>query len=128
VRSVLRKEPVVIRSDGASIRDYLYIEDGVSANVLLAERLAQNPVLRGEAFNFSYEQPITVLDLVERTLKLMGSSVKPVILNEVVNEIPRQFLSATKARKVLGWQPRHPLEEGLRKTIDWYKDFFGARS
>jgi CDP-glucose 4,6-dehydratase len=128
VRSVLREKPVVIRSDGACIRDYLYIEDGVSANVLLAERLAQNPVLRGEAFNFSYEKPMTVLDLVERTLKLMGSSVKPVILNEVVNEIPRQHLSAKKARKVLGWQPRHTLEEGLRKTIGWYRDFFGARS
>ncbi len=127
VRSVLRNERPVIRSDGKFVRDYLYVEDGAAAYLLLAESLARNPDLRGEAFNFSTESPVTVLELVGRTLKLMGSDLTPEVRNEVTNEIRRQYLSAAKARQSLGWRPEFALDDGLRRTIDWYKDFLGVR-
>ena len=125
IRSVLRGQQPIIRSDGHYVRDYFYIEDAAAACVLLAEKLAQSPDLRGEAFNLSNETPVTVLELVERILQLMNSGLKPTIHNETSNEICRQYLSTAKARQVLGWRPLFTLDEGLKRTIDWYKGFFG---
>jgi CDP-glucose 4,6-dehydratase len=124
IRSVLRGQQPVIRSDGQFIRDYFYIEDAVAAYILLAEKLAQNEALAGTAFNFSNETPMSVIDIVERILLLMKSELKPVILGESVNEIRRQYLSASKARRLLGWRPIFSLDEGLKRTISWYKEFF----
>src|SRR5205823_2431588 len=73
IRAILRGQRPVIRSDGNFMRDYLYVEDGAAAYLLLAEALAQNPELRGQAFNFSNEQPATVLNLVRRILRFMRS-------------------------------------------------------
>lgn len=126
IRSVERGQRPIIRSDGRFVRDYFYAEDGAIANMLLAERLAENPGLRGQAFNFSNEIQVTVLELVERILSLMESDLKPDVRNEAVNEIRHQYLSAAKARRELSWQPLFTIEEGLQKTIDWYKAFFGA--
>jgi CDP-glucose 4,6-dehydratase len=126
IRSVLRAERPVIRSDGKFVRDYFYAEDGAAANMLLAEHLANNPELRGEAFNFSNENQVTVLELVEKLLAQMESALQPDIRNEATNEITHQYLSAAKARRQLGWEPLFTLDEGLRRTIDWYKEFFKA--
>lgn len=125
IRSVLRGERPVIRSDGRFVRDYLYVEDAAAAYALLAERLTGDETLRGEAFNFSYEQPRSVLELVERMLSAMGSDLEPDIRNEASNEIRDQYLSAAKARQVLGWQPEHALDEALGRTIEWYRGFLG---
>jgi CDP-glucose 4,6-dehydratase len=122
MRAILRAERPVIRSDGTPIRDYIYVEDAVSAYLLLAEQLAANPMLAGEAFNFSNESPLTVSALVDRILSLMGSDLEPLVLNEATNEIPRQYLNAGKARRVLGWQPMFGIDEGLRRTAAWYRD------
>lgn len=124
VRSVLRGQAPIIRSDGKFIRDYFYVEDGANAYMVLAQQLAEKPELRGEAFNFSNELQVSVLDLVEKILKLMKSDLKPVVLNEVSNEIRHQYLSAEKARKKLNWKPLFTLDEGLDKTIEWYQEFF----
>jgi CDP-glucose 4,6-dehydratase len=124
IRSVLRGERPVIRSNGQFVRDYFYVEDGVGAYLLLAEQLAANPKLRGEAFNFSNEIQVTVLELVERILELMGSDLKPEVRNEASNEIEHQYLSAAKARETLQWQPLFTLDEGLKRTIEWYTKFF----
>jgi CDP-glucose 4,6-dehydratase len=127
IRSVLRGERPVIRSDGRSVRDYFYVEDGAAAYLLLAEKLAGAPALRGEAFNFSNELQLTVLQLVETILDLMGSRLTPDVRNEASNEIRHQSLSAAKARDCLGWEPLYSLEDGLRKTIAWYSNLFASR-
>lgn len=123
IRSVLHNEAPVIRSDGSYVRDYFYIEDGAGAYITLAEKM-NDPNLHGHAFNFSNENQITALAMVEKILELMGSDLKPKILGTAANEIPHQYLSAEKARTLLGWQPSHDLNSGLTKTISWYKEFF----
>ncbi|MCJ7442168.1 MAG: GDP-mannose 4,6-dehydratase [Thermoanaerobaculaceae bacterium] len=128
IRSVLRGKRPVIRSDGDYVRDYLYVEDGGAAYMLLAEHLSDNPSLRGQAFNFSNEVRISVREVVERILSLMGSALEPEVRNEALNEIRQQFLAATKARDVLGWRPLFSLDEGLRRTIQWYSDYFAETS
>jgi CDP-glucose 4,6-dehydratase len=124
IRSVVRGERPVIRSDGQFTRDYIYVEDGAWAYLLLAERLAARPDLRGEVFNFSYEIRMTVLELVTKLLAAMGSALQPDVRNETSNEIRDQYLDATKAKKVLGWTPTYTLDTGLRATVDWYKEYF----
>ena len=126
IRSVLRGQHPVIRSDGKFVRDYFYAEDGAAANMLLAQLMAADASLRGQAFNFSNEIQVTVLDLVKRILKSMGSDLEPAVRNEAVNEIRHQYLSAEKARRLLGWSPLFTLDEGLRLTIEWYKEFLGT--
>ena len=124
IRSALRDKPVVIRSDGTFIRDYFYAKDGVLAYLHLAEQMDRKEVL-GEAFNFSNELQISVRGMVDHVLKLMGKThLEPVVLNRANNEIKHQYLSADKARKMLGWESKYPLEEGLKETIEWYKNFF----
>jgi CDP-glucose 4,6-dehydratase len=122
IRSLLRGEAPVIRSDGSYIRDYFYTEDATAAYLLLAEQLAHGPELAGEAFNFSNETQVTVLQLVRKITELVGGGPEPFILNQVGNEIRHQYLSAEKARRVLGWRPEFTLEEGLTRTIAWYRD------
>jgi len=126
IRSVLRDQQPVIRSDGNYIRDYFYVEDGAAAYVLLAEKLAKTPELRGQAFNFSNEIQVTVSELVEKILELMGSNLKAKVLNQTSNEIRHQYLSAAKARERLNWNPLFTLDEGLDRTISWYKSFLRA--
>ena len=123
IRSVLRGERPIIRSDGQFIRDYFYVEDGASAYMLLAEKLAGNPELKGHAFNFSNEIQVTVLDLVEKILKSMGSELQPDVRNEASNEIRHQYLSAEKARAMLNWSPEFDLETGIENAVAWYRSF-----
>jgi CDP-glucose 4,6-dehydratase len=123
IRSALRGERPVIRSDGQFVRDYFYIEDAAATYTLLAEQLAQNAPLRGEAFNFSLEQPMTVLDVVNRVLTSMNSSLEPDVRNEASHEIREQYLSAAKAHRLLNWQPQHSFDEGLNRTVEWYRKF-----
>jgi CDP-glucose 4,6-dehydratase len=126
IRSAIRNERPVIRSDGNFTRDYFYVEDGAAAYMLLAERQARDPSLRGAAFNFSNELQLTVTDLVQRILGLMGSELRPDVRNEASNEIRHQYLSAAKARERLHWEPLFTLDDGLRKTIHWYERFLAA--
>ncbi|MEI7901518.1 MAG: NAD-dependent epimerase/dehydratase family protein [bacterium] len=126
IRSVLRGQPPVIRSDGLFVRDYFYVEDGAAAYMLLAEKIAADRSLAGEAFNFSNELQITVLDLTSRILSLMGSDLAPDVRNEASNEIRHQYLNAEKARARLGWAPIFDIEEGLRRTIAWYEGHFAS--
>lgn len=126
IRAVLRGERPVIRSDGLSVRDYFYVEDGAAAYMTLAERLAADPALRGEAFNFSNESQVTVLELVRRILAALGATVEPDVRNEASNEIRHQYLTARKARERLGWAPLFSLEQGLSRTVSWYRAHLGG--
>ncbi|MEI4790274.1 GDP-mannose 4,6-dehydratase [Bacillus sp. FJAT-53060] len=123
IQLVLEGEAPEIRSDGTFIRDYFYIEDAVKAYLLLAEKMEEKG-LAGEAFNFSNEIQLTVLELVDKILKAMGSDLKPRILHQGTHEIKHQYLSAEKARKLLDWKPDYSIDEGLEKTIEWYREFF----
>jgi CDP-glucose 4,6-dehydratase len=122
IRSVLRGEAPLIRSDGQYIRDYFYVRDAVESYLLLAER---TPEFAGQAFNFGNETPISVLDLTRQILCLMGQeSLQPVILNEAAKEILQQYLDCSKARRLLDWKPRFGMEQGLRETIAWYREHY----
>jgi len=127
IRSVLRGQNPIIRSNGNHIRDYFYVEDGAAAYMHLAEYLAINPNIKGEAFNFSNELQMTVSQIVEKILSSMGSNLQAEIRDEARNEILHQYLSAEKARTQLRWKPLFDFEHGLRQTIDWYEDFFGVK-
>jgi CDP-glucose 4,6-dehydratase len=127
IRSLVRGQRPVIRSDGQFVRDYFYIEDGAAAYMLLAERLAADPSLRGEAFNFSNEIQLTVLELVAKIAAIVGSDLEPDVRNEAANEIRHQYLSAEKARRLLDWRPLFTIDEGLRRTVAWYREFLGRR-
>jgi CDP-glucose 4,6-dehydratase len=127
IRSLLDGERPIIRSDGRFLRDYFYVEDAAAAYMLLAERLADDPSLRGTAFNFAYGAPLTVLDLVRRIIAAVGVAVEPDVRNEARHEIVEQYLDAQRARRVLGWAPVYDLDEGLRRTVAWYREFLGDR-
>jgi CDP-glucose 4,6-dehydratase len=126
IRSILRGERPVIRSDGDYVRDYFYVEDGAAVYTLLAEKLAANGGLAGEAFNFSYGSRTTVRQIVERILSRMESPLQPDIRRAAAHEIRSQCLDAAKAREMLGWSPRFTLDDGLDRTIAWYRDFLAA--
>jgi len=125
IRSVLRGRRPVIRSDGEYVRDYFYVEDGAAAYMLLAEQLSKDPELAGRAYNFSNETQVTVLEIAKKLLTLMNSNLELDIRNEATNEIRHQYLSAARARQELSWSPLFSLDDGLRKTIDWYRTFLG---
>jgi CDP-glucose 4,6-dehydratase len=123
IRSALKHERPVLRSDGTLIRDYFYVEDGAAAYMQLAEALHARPELRGEAFNFSNELQVDVLTIAKTILQRMKSPLEPDVRAEARNEIQHQWLSAAKARRVLGWAPQFTLDEGLDRTIAWYREF-----
>lgn len=123
IRSALKNERPVIRSDGSLIRDYFYVEDGASAYMCLAEALRERDELRGEAFNFSNELQLDVLTLTRKILARMDVKLSVDVRAEAKHEIQHQWLSAAKARKVLGWKPQFTLDEGLDRTIAWYREF-----
>jgi len=120
IRSLLRGERPVLRSDGTFRRDYIYVKDVARAYMLLGERVG-DPAVRGEAFNFSDESPRSVLEMVETIECVMGSTLEPDIRNTARGEIRDQYLSAAKARDVLGWKAAYDLDGGLRETIAWYR-------
>ena len=121
IRSALRGENPVLRSDGTLVRDWLFVEDAVEAYLALAEALPR-PGIAGEAFNFGNGAPLTVLDLVARILAITGSErLEPTVLASSAHEIPRQFLDCTKARTLLAWAPRRSIDDGLAQTIAWYR-------
>ena len=124
IRAVLRGQRPVIRSDGTLVRDYFYVKDGAAAYLHLAECMAHKPDVVGQAFNFSNEIQVTVLELVSRILRHMRSALQPDVRDEASHEIRHQYLSASKAQRMLGWSPHYALDDALLETIAWYRDYF----
>jgi CDP-glucose 4,6-dehydratase len=127
IRSFLRGEQPILRSNGSNIRDYIYVRDVVSAYLALAEQIVR-PEIAGEAFNFSPESRITVLEIVQAIARLMNTSIEPIVLGTAVHEIQDQTLSAAKAQRLLDWQAQWTLEEGLTETIDWYRHHLATKA
>lgn len=123
IRSVLRKERPIIRSDGSPIRDYAYVKDIVDAYLLLAERM-DDPGLHGRAFNFASGEPLSVMALTELILDAAGcADLEPNVLNQASGEIHHQYLSSDLARETLGWRPGVSVAERLGETIAWYRTY-----
>jgi CDP-glucose 4,6-dehydratase len=122
IRSLLRDERPVIRSDGTHIRDYLHVADVVEAYLSLADALDRADI-PGEAFNFSDESPRSVMEIYEAVCNAVGSGpVEPNVLGQANGEIAVQYLDASKARALLGWKAQVGIEGGLRRTVAWYRD------
>lgn len=126
IRLVLEGHAPQLRSDGSFTRDYIHVDDVVDAYLALADHADQDGT-RGEAFNFSPEMAVSVLELTTAILKVMGrSDLQPVILNTARGEIRDQYLDASKAKRVLGWRPKVTLQDGLERTVAWYRGFLGV--
>jgi CDP-glucose 4,6-dehydratase len=123
MRSVLQGARPIIRSDGTPLRDYLYVDDIVDGYLRLAECL-DDPALYGHAFNFGMDAPKSALEIAHAIIALSDHpELQPIVLNQATHEIGMQYLSSAKAHRVLGWSARHSLEDGLRKTLAWYRKF-----
>src|SRR3989338_6046834 len=121
IYSLLEGKQLIIRSDGTPERDYMYVKDAADGYLTLAENLDRKEV-QGQAFNFGTGKPISVLNLFDKIAELTGKKdIKPKVLGQAKNEIDRQFLATDKVKKMLNWQPKYSLDEGLKETIEWYK-------
>ena len=128
ILSVMKNERPQIRSNGLFIRDYIFVNDGAAAYRTLAKKMIESPEkFTGEAFNFSYELKLTVIDVVNTILKQMDSKLTPEILNQSSHEIPVQALNSAKAIKLLNWKPLFGFEEGVKKTVEWYKSNYNEK-
>lgn len=121
MKTILKDETLEIRSDGAFIRDYVYVKDVADGYIVLMENMDK---VKGEAFNFSAGYNFSVLDMIKKVEKILNKKCKHKILNTQKNEIPFQSLNFEKAEKVLGWKSQYTLEEGIVETFDWYKEYF----
>jgi CDP-glucose 4,6-dehydratase len=127
IRSLFNNERPVLRSDGKSIRDYLYVQDVIDAYLRLAEGTTE-PEICGEAFNFSPETQVSVLEITRKIQQVMNrTDLEPVILNNAKAEIKDQYLDSSKAGRLLGWLPRYDMESGLKETVGWYETFLNRR-
>ena len=124
MRSLIRGEQPVIRSDGSLIRDYLHVDDVTDAYLTLADGADR---FVGEAFNFSDEAPMSVLEIYAAICEAAGMpDKKPSILGEASDEIPAQYLDASKARAQLDWSASVSLADGLARTFEWYREYLGT--
>jgi CDP-glucose 4,6-dehydratase len=125
IQSTIKGDPFLIRSDGKFLRGYLYVKDAANAYTILARTLAERPELSGEAFNFGMDGCATVIEIVDKVLRLMGrEDLQPILQNIANNEIREQYLSSEKAARLLAWRPLYSLQEALSETIEWYREFF----
>lgn len=123
VRLGLEGKPPELRSDGTMVRDYIYVRDVADGYVAIAEAM-DRPEVCGEAFNISSENPVSVLELCRAITAAVGRpDLEPIILNTAKSEIQEQFVSGDKARKLIGWSPKHSLSAGLDETVAWYKAY-----
>ncbi len=128
IRAALESKAVRLRSDGSNQRDYIFVEDVVDAFLESAAASEQGDV-RGQAFNFSPEQPYSVLEIVKTVLNVMKRPhLEPIIENTAKAEIKDQYLDSSKAQRLLGWKAAHSLKAGLEKTVPWYAQLLGGNA
>ena len=122
-RALIAGAAPVIRSDGSPERDYLYVEDAVEAYLAIAASL-DRPELRGRAWNAGWGSPLSVREIVDRLIVVSGADVAPDVQGTGTppGEIDRQYLDSTAIRDELGWRPEVSLDDGLRRSFEWYRD------
>jgi CDP-glucose 4,6-dehydratase len=126
IRSALRGERPIIRSDGTFVRDYVFVGDAVEAYIATAAAIGRDDIT-GEAFNFADAKPMTVTEITNLTLQAAGRpDLQPQILGQASHEIKAQFLDATKAKERLGWTPKYGVADGLGRTVGWYRQHLGV--
>jgi CDP-glucose 4,6-dehydratase len=120
-RALIAGDAPVIRSDGSPERDYLYVEDAVDAYLAIAASL-DDESLRGRAWNAGWGSPLSVREMVDRLIAASGRDAAPEVRGSGTphGEIDRQYLDSTAIRQALGWAPRIELDDGLRRTFEWY--------
>lgn len=124
LRSLIRNENPVIRSDGTLKRDYFYIEDVARAYLAVGARMDDEKIW-GEAFNFGTETPVSAREMVNKMIAITGkTNLQPEVLGQNHGEIAEQYLSTEKARTILGWRPTFSLDDGLAAAYRWYQEFF----
>lgn len=126
IRSVIKNEGIIIRSDGSMVREYFYVKDAVSAYLTLAENMHKKEVVGG-AFNFGSGEKMSVIEVVKKISDFMGYGREPKILNLAKNEIRTQFLSTEKAKRLLNWKPSFTFSAALPETVSWYRKYFNGR-
>lgn len=127
IRSALRDDRPVMRSDGSYIRDYIFVDDVVDAYLVLAGAVEAGQG-RGRAYNFSTESKVSALEMMQAVLRAVGGEhLEPIILGTASGEIKNQYLDSSRARTELGWEPEFSLDMGLDRTVEWYREFFGAK-
>lgn len=127
IHCILFDRTLQIRSDGSTQRDYMYVKDAVNGYLTLAENLGRDEI-KGQAFNFGTETPISVLELIKKIEEISETNLKVNILGTAKNEIDRQYLDTKKVQKLLKWKPEYSLEKGLKETIGWYKKYYKTKS
>ena len=118
IDAVLKNKELLIRSDGKMVRCYTYVKDIADGCIKLMENKEK---VAGQAFNFASENILSVTDVVKRTEIILGVKINYKVLNIANNEIQKQYLDWTKAKKTLGWQPMTTFEDGIKETFDWIK-------
>ncbi|MCK4387923.1 MAG: GDP-mannose 4,6-dehydratase, partial [Dehalococcoidia bacterium] len=120
-RRVLSNIPPIIYGDGWQTRDYTYIDDIVRAydSIFSCDESITEPV------NFGSGREIRIVDLANMIIDLCdrNGSIQPVHVEQRPGEVKRLIADTTKAKNLLKWEPKYTLEEGLRRFIDWYKDY-----
>jgi CDP-glucose 4,6-dehydratase len=127
IQCILTEQPIVLRTDGSSRREYLYVEDAVSGMLAAGERLGCGPV-SGQSFNLGSGDVLDALTLIGLMEKIAGRSAPEVIRSRETapGEILHQSLNWSRAARVLGWRPNVKVESGLEQTIRWYRSFLGV--
>ncbi len=123
-KSILTDAEFLVRSDGKMIREYIYVDDITNGCIKLAQNIEK---IKGEAFNFGSKNIFSVMQVIEKIKDILKVKINYQILNTAKNEIPEQYLDWTKINKTLGWQPEMSFEEGIKKSFDWYKNFYSTK-
>jgi CDP-glucose 4,6-dehydratase len=129
VVAVLEGRRPAIRSDGSPERDFLFVEDAVAAYLAVEHEVGAGGPAAGEAFNAGGERPHSVAEVLKTIAEVSGRDIEPEYLGtgSPEGEIDRQFVDSGKLRELTGWSPRVELREGLRRTLEWYRDNPAAR-
>jgi CDP-glucose 4,6-dehydratase len=123
MRAILQGKIPVIRSNGLSRHDYVYIEDAVAAYLAIGERL-DSPAVNGGLFRVATGSGTSVLEMVKQIARVAGlPDLEPHVLNQKTEERVDTLYVPELERIVLGWNIQYSLEDGLSRTYRWYRDF-----